>query len=363
MNNSYRNDSEDILSTSITILIVDSFLFLAISVVATFGNIVVFICYYKFRTLQTVTNVFILSLSASDLLVALFSIPLSFLLFVFNKYEKNLYYVGDMIPSILSIYSLALVAVNRALAITKPYFHEKMVTKKSATFSVVGTWSMMLSYSLIGMNSDKKSFTLSVVLATYVIPVVIMILSYTAMGFVAKRHAKELKKLDKTITRFRTDQASLIKEKPASSLEVEFFKVVATKSDSISISSSINSKANQHLINSNTKLRHLKREFKAALTLSLILSCFIITWTPFMSLNMVHLANIKVSQILVKYFKILHYANSAFNPVLYVVLNQKWRKAFAKILCFRKVKVYSHSSLVFSRSGFKTSSTKSSIGW
>ena len=364
MNTSQHNDSYVGFPTNVSVVVMDSFLFLTISVVATFGSIVVFICYKRFHSLRTVTNVFILSLSASDLLVALFSIPLSFSLFVFHKYDKSIYYVGDMTPSILSIYSLALVAVDRALAITKPYFHQEKVTRKSAWVLVAITWVVMLCYSLIGMMSDKKSFTISAVLVAYVIPVVIMVLSYTVMGFVAKRHAKELNELDKTMTRFQTDQPTLINEMQRNINGNRFVKEIAAYDDNISINSPNFSRENPSLINSTlSKTRHLKRELKAALTLSMILSCFIITWTPFMSLNIAHFGNKKVSEELIKYFKILHYANSALNPILYVVLNQRWRKAFKKVLCFCKIGASFQPKQNFTRSGSRSSYTKPSIGW
>ncbi|XP_065651662.1 dopamine D2-like receptor [Hydra vulgaris] len=339
MNGSQLNQTNDISINSINVF--DLFLFLTISLVATFGNIVVFICYYKFHSLRTVTNVFMLSLSASDLLVALFSIPLTICVFVFNVYHKNMYYVGDMMPSIVSIYSLALVAVDRAMVITKPYFHQEKITRKSAWVSVCITWLLMLSYTLAGMAFNDpngyyaKKFTITVVFVSYGFPVAVMIISYTIMGFVAKKHAKELKSLDRTIVRLRSDRDVLITEDSPSLIKNKIIDELKTenKIQDIKNSTSLQSSGNGHVISGLSSTRHLKRELKAALTLSMILSCFIITWTPFMSLNMIHLANKKFNQVLVKYFKILHYANSALNPILYVILNQRWRKAFTKILC------------------------------
>ncbi|XP_012553585.1 octopamine receptor beta-2R [Hydra vulgaris] len=312
----------------------DLCLFLTISIVATIGNIVVFICYYKFQSLHTVTNVFMLSLSASDLFVALFSIPLSISFFICNHLHNELYYVGDMTPSVLSIYSLALVAVDRAIAIALPYYHQEKVSRKTAWVAVGITWLLMFSYTLIGMNfhaTSSNQFTVSVVFITYGFPVTVMVLSYVIMGVVAKKHAKELNKLDKTMNRFQNDNLS------------------KKKNADLIINENLNKKGknqptdNQELVRHSTKnkifksnslntTRHLRRELKAALTLSLILSCFIISWTPFMSLNVVSLFT-SPNKILLKYFKILHYINSALNPILYVVLNQRWRKSFKKVLC------------------------------
>ena len=35
----------------------------------------------------------------------------------------------------------------------------------------------------------------------------------------------------------------------------------------------------------------------------------------------------------VKYFKLLHYSNSALNPLLYILLNRSWKAAFKLTVC------------------------------
>ena len=376
MNNSIDlNQRSGCHANNTSIAVLDSFLFLTISIVASFGNIVVFICYYKFHSLRTVTNVFMLSLSASDLLVALFSIPLSFSLFVCEQADANLYYVGDMVPSILSIYSLALVAVDRAIAIAMPYFHQEKVSRKSAWISIGVTWVLLVSYALIGMHLFEKKtvqFTISVVFITYAFPVAVMVLSYAVMGFVAKKHAKELNKLDKTMTRFQKDQlnrektAKLNNDKKLNNGEKnkENNGEIITENTQ-EFNSFTNQSVSTQILPGSTlsNTRHLRRELKAALTLSLILSCFIISWTPFFSLN-THVIIFKwqgINMMMVKYFKILHYANSALNPILYVVLNQRWRKSFKKVLCSWRDDRNSRFKHSFSEMG--SSYSKPSSGW
>ena len=61
---------------------VDAVVFIAISLAAIIGNSIIFLVYSRHRVLRNTTNVFIISLSASDVMVAVLSIPFTFSVFV-----------------------------------------------------------------------------------------------------------------------------------------------------------------------------------------------------------------------------------------------------------------------------------------
>ena len=350
----------------------DGALFIIISFLAIVGNIIVFLCYSRYRVLRTITNVFIISLSASDLLVAIISIPYSFGVFVCSLYpdyqdEKLgtlIYLTCDMIPSILSIYSLTLVAVDRAIAISKPFFHSKNITRRTAWIAVACTWCFVSSLVSFLYVLDPPQFTLFIILMAYAIPVGIMIVSYLIMGFVAKKHASELSQLDKTISRLRADarnkqEASEAMNNNGSLLTEEshlngyqFTPLVVTykKNGSTEIveknqrnwfRKSVRRLSSLHVRPRTRTITHgmrtRRREMKAALTLSMILSCFILSWTPFIALNIEYFRcpNCRIDHRVTKYFKLLHYTNSALNPILYILLNKRWRAAFKKVVCFK----------------------------
>ena len=354
-NTTYRSD----------IFYFDLSLMLGISVTAIVGNILVFICYWKIRSLRSVTNVFILSLSISDLFVAILSTPASIAVLLFGilppfdtrSLEIIIYLIFDMGPSILSIYSLTLVALDRALAITKPFIHEKYVTRKTAWVAVVLSWFFVCLMVMMVRFMKKSEFSLFIILMSYGIPVSIMVFCYSLMAYIAKKHASKLRALNKTANRFREEKRStnennnLSPTKNGEDSGVPLMVVYDNKRRKSggwingrlkgslrSISSTVTIKSRSKSIASG--VRYLRREFKAALTLSFILSCFVLSWTPFMSLNIMlficgndEACGKKISPELAKYFKILHYSNSALNPILYVLLNKRWRSAFKKILC------------------------------
>ena len=284
--------------------IVYAFLFVTIALTAVIGNVMVIICYLRYRMLRFTTNVFIISLSASDILVAVLSIPYTFgvLLCNFVPHVGDLmtvYILCDMLPSILSIYSLCLVAVDRTLAILKPYFHKRHINQRIAIISVIVMWLFVGSLVAFHFVMDARMFTMFIITMSYLLPVFVMIVSYSLMGYVAKTHTAEINRLHRTASQLRqseqygseTDNDDQYSIDP---LVIKFQKAGAL----VKIKSTFGSKL-FNLFPSTTGQRGsvestatasslIPREFKAAMTLSLLLSCFIISWTPFIALNLEH---------------------------------------------------------------------------
>ena len=331
-------------------------------------------CYVRYRVLRSVTNVFIVSMSASDLIVALVSVPFSFGVFVCQiqplteikegKTQDMIYSICDMAPSMWSIYSLTLVAIDRALAISKPFFHRRYITRTTAWVSVCVTWVLAVLFIMVIFLINREDFTMYIITVSYIIPVIIMVICYTVMGYVAKSHAKELNSLEKTATRLRNESnTSLLSNKRTNSMVRYSGK--SDKSLSLTETTVIHGEYNTNGVagnrnclspkdrrkssnffsrsmrrlssNANTS-RLLKRELKAAMTLALILGCFILSWTPFVGVNIEYYRNPNVifPPHMVKYFKVLHYLNSSVNPVLYILLNKRWRAAFRMTICQTK---------------------------
>lgn len=356
----------------------DFFLYVFISLTAIIGNTIVFVCYFRYRILRNITNVFIISLSASDILVAVVSIPYSFGVFLcgvrpakdHRKLGDLIYLVCDMLPSILSIYSLALVAIDRAIAIKKPFLHRRYFNRKTASISVGIMWIYTASLVSLIFAIEAGDFTLFIIFMSYVLPVLIMIVAYTVMGYVARKHATALNSLDRTANRLRGESyvsSSLSNNNSPEKISLTVngeheYPLVSDdrrRSNSIFSGRSVLARSVRGFSASYTKartasigsLRCLKRELKAAVTLSLILSCFIVSWTPFMALNIENYRcpDCFISIDLVKYFKLLHYSNSAVNPILYILLNRRWRAAFRMAICCKREKSHiseaTHSEL------------------
>nr|QVK45758.1 G protein-coupled receptor [Proales similis] len=83
----------------------------------------------------------------------------------------------------------------------------------------------------------------------------------------------------------------------------------------------------------------IKRERKAAKTLGIIMSCFILCWLPFFLMQIMiavckdcHLVDYLAKSPLFVLLTWLGYLNSVLNPVIYTIFSPDFRNAFGKIL-------------------------------
>jgi hypothetical protein len=81
----------------------------------------------------------------------------------------------------------------------------------------------------------------------------------------------------------------------------------------------------------------IKRERKAAKTLGIIMSCFILCWLPFFIMQIINSVCKECAMFLNNYPIVtiltwLGYMNSLLNPIIYTIFSPDFRQAFAKIL-------------------------------
>ena len=248
-----------------------------------------------------------------------------------------------MVPSLASIYSLTFISIERAFVILFPYKHNIYASKQRAWFVVLIIWVFVVVVVCVNFFVTKLQFTLLIILLGFSIPVALMLISYSIMGYVAKKHAEKLIKLNGN-----THHLQHLSPQYEDSISVNSVK--SSKENAVD-NQVLNRNCQRQIlipkvkrISVSEKIVHtFGAEFKAALTLSLILSCFVFTWMPFIGLNIkYYICNedkscvFEIKPIIVKYFKILHYMNSAVNPILFALLNKQWRAAFKTILGMHK---------------------------
>ena len=127
------------------IVAMESFLFLLLDLTALVGNIMV-VCYFMHRNprLRTPTNIYILSLAITDLMIA---VPAGASVDSWRPYQQRLviwYSVvcriqGYFLPVLLqiSIYMMVLTALNRYLCIVHSNIYRTYFTKRRTIFSIV----------------------------------------------------------------------------------------------------------------------------------------------------------------------------------------------------------------------------------
>ncbi|KAF3687953.1 Lysophosphatidic acid receptor 2 [Channa argus] len=85
-----------------------------------------------------------------------------------------------------------------------------------------------------------------------------------------------------------------------------------------------------------SQMRHRETVFNLMKTVSMILGCFVICWTPGLVLLLLDGVGCKKCMVLLyeKYFLVLAEVNSFFNPIIYSFRDNDMRRTFKQILCY-----------------------------
>lgn len=271
-----------LMTTGLTIL----------SVFTLFGNILVVISFYTYRPLRTLTNYFIVSLSISDIMVAIINMPV-WIIFVMKNMDFNIHggklliawTCFDIMFGAASILNLTAVSVDRYIHITKPLTHQKLITKKRVVSSIVFIWLFSLGLSLIkGLywTWERPNYEMLIFCLGFLFPVIIIVFCYINI------YAAVREQLQKSV-----GCSHLKATKPAS----------------------------------------LKKDLKAIKTIGIVVFTFFVCWCPFFALNVVFgFCGCTINPHLVSFSKWLHYFNSTLNPIIYACFNKDYRRGFRNAL-------------------------------
>ena len=263
-----------------------------------FGNIIVCASFYTFRDLRTICNYFVISLSASDILVALLAMPFWLILQmttaeldsrILGSHVRKFWDFIDILCGTASIMNLAAVSADRQLAITVPYSYAEHVTSKRAIVVICGVWVYSLTVAGVRFaglpNNGYFHFNATF---SFFVPLSFLLVMYARIFMVARDQAKRIG-------------------------------------------------------------RNYAHEIKAAKTIAVVIGAFVICWLPFFVLVLGYAYDKKfpVSMKVYKALKWMEYLNSCLNPIIYCCLNRTYRRAFRKLFtrCKKRVQRDQENSL------------------
>ncbi|NXB12041.1 DRD5 protein, partial [Cnemophilus loriae] len=301
------------------------------------GNALVCAAVLRFRHLRSkVTNLFVVSLAVSDLLVAVLVMPWRAASDVLGFWPFgafcDLWVAFDITCCTASILHLCLISVERYWAIADPFRHQRRVTQHVAFVTIAVAWLLSLLISFIpvqlqwhkdrelpsreqpGSNGSveqgscdpslSRTYAISSSLISFYIPVAVMLGTYGRLFRIARRQLRRISSLERAAGHGRSCLGSDCPRE--------------------------------------TSLRNsLKKETKVLQTLSIIVGVFVCCWLPFFVLNcLVPFCDAElrgpaalpcVSGTVLSTFTWLGWANSALNPIIYA-FNAEFRRAFASLL-------------------------------
>lgn len=285
MGNSLRpqlnRTQEFVLSKNANIAWSTVFSLVAIGIVVV--NALTIMAFTTRRLVRRRTLFFLISLAIADLMVGAVAIPLYIYLSLQTSLQKgamhHLFEAVDILSGLASVFTLAMISVERLFAIGWPLLHR--ILRKRAYFGFIGLgWFSALTISMINLLYRYKIVpyfaTLDIVLTALLTSFVITCASYVALWIKV---------------RFR-DRSGLGREP----------------------------------------------DKRLAKTLCLVTGVFVLTWLPFQSLlYVVHfcLTCPLPSQNAVNFIKLLQYCNSFMNTVIYSLRMPEFRRAISEIFNYR----------------------------
>ncbi|XP_047674947.1 trace amine-associated receptor 13c-like [Tachysurus fulvidraco] len=182
------------------------------------GNLFIIISVLHFKQLQTPTNMLLLSLAVSDFLVgALVMPPMCIWMiescWIFDKGYCICFLMISYFITSLSIYNVALIAVDRYLALSDPFLYINIMSSRTMCIVVSSNWCVCLVYNTVFyyFNGSFAGFVMCPgecylflnevlfvidLVVTLIFPLSVIIILYTQVFLIAKKHATAIRELN-----------------------------------------------------------------------------------------------------------------------------------------------------------------------
>lgn len=342
------------------------------------GNSLVCIAVGLVKRLQTPSNLLILSLAVSDLLVAICVMPFNAAYEVMSYWSLgevvcDLFTSLDVILCTASILNLCMISVDRYFVITRPFKYAMKRTPRRMGLMVAGVWSGSVIISippLLGWKtvrppwhcliSQEIGYQIYATFGAFYLPLTVMLVVYFRIWRVSSRLTKSENKSKLGSIDKGNDQIYLPSKKSSKSSGISDNAIMGNGNlkngnyDGDDASMEMLGQGNHLKVNDgkrrftlrsfltkNTKLASSSKEAKATKTLGVIMGGFVACWLPFFILAVIRPfcglqeQYCSIPPWLGSVFVWLGYFNSFLNPLIYARFNRDFRTPFKEILCFR----------------------------
>ncbi|XP_055032563.2 neuropeptide FF receptor 1 [Misgurnus anguillicaudatus] len=282
------------------------------------GNILVCFIVLKNRQMRTVTNIFILNLAISDVLVGIFCLPITLVdnLITGWPFEVVICKMSGLVQGAsvsASVFTLVAIAVERFRCIVYP-FRQKL-TERQAIITIAFIWALAIaimcpSAVTLTVSQDLQHFMVDQDNITY--PV------YTCWEAWPERNMRKI---------YTTVLFSHIYLAPVALIVVMYTRI------SIKLFKSPASIRDAHTEDNSRRV--FRRKLKVVNMLLMVASLFTVSWLPLWIVIMLtdygNLTAAQLDLVAVYVFPFAHWLaffNSSINPIVYGYFNENFRRGF-----------------------------------
>ncbi|CAK6952936.1 cholecystokinin receptor type A [Scomber scombrus] len=345
-------------------------LYSLIFLLSVLGNSLIIAVLVRNRRMRTVTNLFLLSLAISDLMVSLVCIPFTLIPnlmrdFIFGNgiCKLAMYFMGVSVS--VSTFNLVAISLERYSAICNPLTSRTWQTKSHAAKVITATWVasfiLMLPYAISStikpftrLNNStghmcrlvwpndtiQQSWYVSLLLLLFLIPGIVMMTAYGLISLELYRGIKfELSKRKSS----RDRQSSTGSIKPGDS-DGCYLQPSKKKSITLSTGSPDNSKRMVGRVCGSSSTANLMAKKRVIRMLLVIVFLFFLCWTPVFVVNAWQAFDRRSAYRLtgapISFIHLLSYTSACVNPIIYCFMNKRFRQGmlatFTCCGCFRR---------------------------
>ncbi|XP_034532092.1 cholecystokinin receptor type A [Notolabrus celidotus] len=330
-------------------------LYSLIFLLSVLGNSLIIAVLVRNRRMRTVTNLFLLSLSISDLMVSLVCIPFTLIPnlmrdFIFGTgiCKLVMYFMGVSVS--VSTFNLVAISLERYSAICNPLTSRTWQTKSHAAKVITATWVvsfiLMLPYPISStlkpftrLNNStghmcrlvwpndviQQSWYVSLLLLLFLIPGIVMMTAYGLISLELYRGIKfELS--NRKSTRERQSSTSSIKTGDSDGCYLQ-----QTKKKNIA--SNVPSSSSQPMMGrvcGSSSTANLMAKKRVIRMLLVIVFLFFICWTPIFVVNAWQAFDRRSAYRLtgapISFIHLLSYTSACVNPIIYCFMNKRFRQ-------------------------------------
>lgn len=276
--------------------------------------------FFSSRQLHTPTNILLLSLAVSDLLVGFVLMPVEIVYteacWFLGDMLCSLYYVVDYTITSASVASMVLISADRYMAVCDPLRYSARVTKTRAQTCVCLCWACSVSYRLLLLHDHLQQPGRS----------------NTCLGECVVVIEKVAGVADLVFTFIV----------PISTIVVLYFRVFVV---SLAHTRAVRSRAGAATVKCSGTVTVKKSEMKAARTLGVVILVFLFCFCPYYFPTLAGQdTSVDAASVAVEIW--LTHINSCVNPVIYAFFYPWFRKCIKLILTLQILKPGSRNTKI-----------------